>query len=231
MSNSFFPKISVVIVARNSERHLKDAIESVIAQTYLNYEIILVDGQSNDSTASIAKSYSQVRYIYQETLGLSNARNLGIEVAEGELIAFLDSDDRWALNKLSLQADALLNNPPIQYVTAYLQLVADTETSLRNGYQPDVLKTPKWGRTPGVLLARRELFKQVGYFSPELRIAGDLEWFARVQQQQIPTLTLPDVLLYKRIRDDSLSAQSEANRREVMEVLRRSIKISKNSTH
>jgi glycosyltransferase involved in cell wall biosynthesis len=224
MSNSNLPKVTVIIVARNSERYLKDAIESAIAQTYPNYDIILIDGQSTDATASIAKSYGQVRYVYQETLGLSQARNLGIELAQGDFIAFLDSDDRWTPNKLTLQAEVLRPNLQIQYVTAHLQLVADTETCLRNGYQSDVLATPKWGRTPGVLLARRELFTQVGAFNPELRIAGDLEWFGRVQQLEIPNLTLPDVLLYKRIRHDSLSAQSRANRLEVMKVLHRSIK-------
>ncbi|MBR8831082.1 MAG: hypothetical protein N5P05_003789 [Chroococcopsis gigantea SAG 12.99] len=223
VKNTELLKISCVIVARNSERYLRDAIDSIIAQTYANYEIILVDGQSTDSTASIAQSYPGVRYIYQNTLGLAQARNLGLQNARGEWIAFLDSDDRWTPNKLTLQANALQNYPSLQYVTAHLQLVSDAATSLRNGYRERDLEAPKWGRTPGVLLARRSLFEQVGYFATELRIAGDLEWFARVQESRIPTLTLPDVLLYKRVRPDSLSSRSGANRQEIMAVLRRSI--------
>ncbi|NEP20150.1 MAG: glycosyltransferase, partial [Leptolyngbya sp. SIO4C1] len=198
-------------------------INSILAQTHAPFEIIIVDGQSTDNTATIAQSYPQVRYIYQETLGLSQARNLGLQAAQGEFVAFLDSDDRWTPNKLALQVLALQNTPQLQYVTAHLQLMADSDTSLRQGYLPEVLQKPKWGRTPGVLLARRALFEQLGGFATDLRIAGDLEWFARAQQQQVPTQVLPEALLHKRIRGDSLSAQSQANRKEVMQVLRRSI--------
>lgn len=221
------PVVSVIVVARNSEKYLQDAIASILAQTYPHREIILVDGQSTDATATIAKSYSEINYIYQETLGLSNARNLGLKIAQGEFIAFLDSDDRWTSDKLKLQAETLINNAKIDYVTGYLQLIAETNTNLRKGYVNDVLQKPKWGRTPGVLMARRQLFTQVGNFDTKYKIAGDLEWFVRVQKMAIPTLTLPEVLLYKRIRDNSLSTQSEINRREVMQILHQSIKQEK----
>lgn len=218
-----FPLISAVVLAKNSEAYLKEALESIFHQTYPNYEVILVDGQSTDATAAIAKSYPQLRYVYQETLGLSQGRNLGIEVAKGDFIAFLDSDDRWTSDKLSLQAQALVQEPEVQYVTSWLQLFTTSSTPLRQGYKHTDLEAPRWGRTPGTLMVRRELFERIGAFDTTLAIAGDLDWFAKAQSQGIPTITLSQVLLYKRIREDSLSSKSSVNRREVMQVLKESI--------
>ncbi len=219
------PLVSVIVVARNSEKYLVEAIDSIIAQTYPNLEIILVDGQSSDNTATIAKSYPQIKYVYQDTLGLSNARNLGIENTKGEFLSFLDSDNRWSSDKVELQAQILINNPEIQYVSANLQLfTTQDDENLRQGYQENVLKEAKWARTPGILMARKELFNRVGMFATEYKIAGDLEWFVKVQKQNIPTFALPNVLLYKRIRDNSLSTRSQVNRQEVMRVLHKYMK-------
>ena len=91
------PLVTVVLAVRNGERYLASAIQSVLAQDYRPIELVVVDGQSSDATAAIAQSFVQVHYVRQMTQGISNAYNLGIEVASGDLIAFI-SHDEWRLS-------------------------------------------------------------------------------------------------------------------------------------
>ena len=112
------PLVSVIMAVRNGERFLRQAIESVLAQDYRPIEIILVDGQSTDRTADIARSYPDVRYVYQENLGIANAYNIGVRAAEGEFVAFLSHDDLWLPNKLSMQVNYLITHPEIGYTVA-----------------------------------------------------------------------------------------------------------------
>ena len=92
------PLISIIINCFNGERFLREAIDSVIAQTYSNWELIFWDNQSTDSTANIVRSYhdDRIRYFYApEHTSLGEARNLALEKANGVYIGFLDSDDKW----------------------------------------------------------------------------------------------------------------------------------------
>lgn len=110
MSN-FQPSISVIINCFNGERYLHEAINSVIAQTYTNWEILFWDNQSTDSTKEIVHSYSdkRIKYHYAERhTTLSEARNLAVEKTEGEYINFLDADDVWDKNKLEAQVGLLV---------------------------------------------------------------------------------------------------------------------------
>jgi glycosyltransferase involved in cell wall biosynthesis len=105
MENKDQPLVSVIMNCYNGEKYLCEAIDSVYAQSYKNWEIIFWDNLSTDSSAKIAKSYdSKLRYfVGQETIPLGAARNKALEKCDGEYIAFLDVDDLWLTEKLSLQ--------------------------------------------------------------------------------------------------------------------------------
>jgi glycosyltransferase involved in cell wall biosynthesis len=104
-------KVSVIIPTYNRSKYVTKAIDSVMAQTYKDYEIIVVDDGSTDNTREVLKPYmGRIHYIYQDNAGVSAARNKGIRAAKGEWIAFLDSDDRWHVEKLSMQIDFILKN-------------------------------------------------------------------------------------------------------------------------
>ncbi|PYX11479.1 MAG: hypothetical protein DMG84_23855 [Acidobacteria bacterium] len=99
--------VSVIIPCYNQAHFLHEAIESVLAQSYPNFEIIMVNDGSTDSTADVVRRYSPVRYVYQENAGLSSARNTGLKKSRGEYVVFLDADDRLLPEALQVGIDCL----------------------------------------------------------------------------------------------------------------------------
>jgi len=107
------PLVSVIMNCFNGEKYLREAIDSVLEQTYQNWEIIFWDNQSTDQSAATAQSYDnpRINYIYADTFtSLGEARNLAIKEAKGELIAFLDADDKWLPEKLTKQVPLFGNS-------------------------------------------------------------------------------------------------------------------------
>ncbi len=108
------PLVSVIIPVYNGERYLAEAIGSVLAQTYTPFELIIIDDGSSDNSSGIARSFKEVRYYHQSNQGVAAARNAGISFAHGGFIAFLDQDDIWMHDKLSVQMDYLLQHPEVR---------------------------------------------------------------------------------------------------------------------
>jgi glycosyltransferase involved in cell wall biosynthesis len=134
-------KYSVVIPAFNAGGFIKRTIDSVLAQTYSDYEVIVVDDGSTDNTAEIVKNYSDnVRYIYQDNAGDGPARNTGIRAAKYDWIAFLDHDDEWLAQKMQLQMELLDRNPDLKWCAAnFLK-----QCGKRSELAEDALKMEKW---------------------------------------------------------------------------------------
>ena len=133
MSENEF-KISVVIPVFNRERYIARAVDSVLAQKFAAYEILVVDDGSSDGTADVLRGYGdKIRYIYQENAGVSAARNMGVEEAEGDWIAFLDSDDEWMECHLANQIKILSEHPDLVWSTGnfYDCLVSENRKGLR----------------------------------------------------------------------------------------------------
>ncbi|MBD2539477.1 glycosyltransferase [Coleofasciculus sp. FACHB-SPT36] len=219
----YLPLVSVIIAVKNGEHRLADAIESVLSQTYKDYEIIVVDGKSTDNTEKFAKSYERVRYIWQAGQGLADAWNLGIEAAKGEFIAFLDHDDVWTPNKLSLQVDYLINNPTIQYAIAKFRFILEPECPIPLGFKKDLLDKDIVGPIPGTLIVRKSLLNSIGKFNTDLVIASDVDWFARAKDENIPMAVIPEVFLYKRVHTQNLSSNAEINNQELLQILKQSV--------
>jgi glycosyltransferase involved in cell wall biosynthesis len=222
------PLVSIVIPVKNGELFLAHALDSVVAQTYKNYEMIVVDGQSVDGTAEIAKSYEAVRYIYQSSHGLSHAYNIGVDTAKGELIAFLAHDDVWTPDKLSIQVEYLMNHPEIQYTIARVKFFLEPGFPLPPGFRKELLESDHVGRILETLVARKSLFDVIGRFDPGIAISMDVDLFARANDNNVPMEILPEVLLYRRVHDANTSLQVEINNRgyneEMLKLLRRSVR-------
>ena len=130
------PKVSVIIPTYNSAQYIAEAIESVLAQTYKDYEIIVVDDGSIDNTREVLKPFmDKIIYVYKENGGQASARNLGIKMSKGEYIAFLDSDDIWLPQKLELQVELLDSRPEVGLVYSDNYRFTDDEGIIGLGSQ------------------------------------------------------------------------------------------------
>ena len=213
--------ISVITVVRNGARFLGQALDSIFQQSHRPIQVIVVDGQSTDGSDRIAKAYAGIDYVRQQTLGLGAARNQGIDRAQGEFIAFLDHDDYWPAAKLATQLRYMLAHPALAYTTTQFRWFQDASAPpARVKSAAQLLASPQRGPTPGALLARREAFHANGLFDTTLTVACDSAWFVRARDRGLAAHPLPAVLLYKRLHDANLSAQTEVYRNEWLRVLR-----------
>jgi len=182
--------VSVIIPAYNRAGMICEAIDSVLAQTCPALEIIVVDDGSIDNTeVLLAENYKdKLRYIKQKNSGSASARNNGIRQANGEWIAFLDSDDKWLPEKLALQMDVIKSNPEAKLIFTGTE-TRDSSLHIKLGmfiptdkHRNDAfinILTECYIKTSSVIL-HRDVFQKIGFFNEELRGAQDWELFARI---------------------------------------------------
>lgn len=216
--------ISVIIPVYNGAAYIAPAIDSVLHQAYPFVEIIVVDDGSTDETAAIVAQYGdKVRYLYQPNCGSAVARNAGVALAKGALLAFLDHDDLWDPAKLRYQADYLAQHPPIGYVLTRMKPLIAPGIAW-----PTTLNQHYYAQNPvavflSALLVRRQVFAQVGPFDPSLRTAQDVDWFARAQDLGIQSGVVEQVLLYKRIHNNNISLNTAKGPQNLLQALKHSV--------
>jgi glycosyltransferase involved in cell wall biosynthesis len=228
------PFVSVIIPVKNGGRFLTSAIESVLAQDYRHYEMIIVDGKSTDNTRKIAQSFQQARYLLQMDEGFGNALNAGIDIARGELIAFISSDDIWVINKLGLQVDYFMQHPEVQYTITMAKFFLEDGDAIPPGFRKEWLSRNHVGFMPETLVVRKSLFNQIGKFRSDLKISADVDWFARAKDLDIPMAVLPDVLVYKRVHNANSTLDTSQVRvinHELLKSLKHSIDRQKNAVN
>ena len=213
--------VSVIIPVYNCERFLAEAIESALAQTYRPLEIIVVDDGSTDQSADIARSYEEVRYIYQSNQGLAVTRNRGLAIAQGEFISFLDSDDLWLPNKLAVQVEHLIEHPDFGLNICRIENFLDPGVSLPPGGGDVPLMKEQINL--GTMVVRRDVFSQVGDFDPGYSIADDFDWITRAKDLGVPITILPDVLMQRRIHETNMSHDTQARRENMLRLVKASI--------
>jgi glycosyltransferase involved in cell wall biosynthesis len=188
--------VSVVIPAFNAGRFIRRTIDSILAQTYKDYEIIVVDDGSTDDTAEVVKVYgAKVRYVYQENSGDGPARNAGIAVAKGDWISFLDHDDEWLPEKLQLQMELVSRHPELRWCgtnryqsdgtrRAAVGNAEAIQKSLGGGdYFESYFKAVTKGVCPiitSTMLVHKEVFEQIGVFDSCWLRSADLDMWWRI---------------------------------------------------
>lgn len=217
------PVVSIILPVRNGGQFLAEAIESVAAQSYRAFELIVVDGGSTDGSVEIARSYDIVRHVRQIGRGLPDAWNQGIAAARGTLLAFNSADDRWTPDKLACQVEWMGARPETAYTIAMFRFFLQHGCAIPRGFNPDLLGRSLVGRIPETLVVRREAFDVVGPFNTEYGGAQDVDWFLRALEAKLPMAVLPDVLLHKRIHDANLSSNAAVNTPALMQMLKHSI--------
>lgn len=208
------PAVTVIIPAYNQGHYLPIALESVVAQSYTSFEIVVVDDGSTDDTAAIAGQYGAlVRYIYQENRGLAGARNTGIRAARAPLVAFLDSDDAWEpdyLRRMTSLADAHPDADVFYCGVHYVD--ADGKDTPQEGDNQVTPSDEMYQRllrgnflVPSTILARKEALCAAGLFDPAFRRLQDWELWLRMLAAGRRFVGNPKRLVRYRLHQSSLS--------------------------
>ena len=185
------PLVTVVIPAYNAERYLRETIESVLRQSWRNFECLVIDDGSIDSTPDVVASFTddRVHYHRKENEGtVSAARNKGIELASGEFIAFLDSDDVWLPTKIERQMDLFRSRPELGVMYCAYG-ITDEALSVRTVIVPKhkpgtftriLLQEGNGVAAGSTMIARKEILEKYGGFRVELHVSADAELAERL---------------------------------------------------
>lgn len=231
--------VSVVIPAYNCEAYIREAVDSVLAQTFTDFELIVVNDASTDGTADILGTYERAgsaRVVtHERNCGLSAARNSGIRHARGTYVTFLDADDVWRPEKLAYQMSILEDDPGIA-------LLGNAEMNFWDGddftFPPlpakSDLRPLQWerllmgvcGLSPSNAIMRRDCFEKVGGFDEDLRAAEDRDQWLRIVRRFRGAVDSAVVNAY-RLRPESMStdpARMKENEKRVLEKAFKSVR-------
>lgn len=219
--------VSVVVPTYEDADRLSDALESVAAQTHGNVELIVVDSSDVRWIRDLAASVEGMEYLYQEPRGLSAARNAGIDAAQGEVVAFLDADDRWVPEKLEKQLAALEAGADVVYSDTYLVepegIRYQSALPVRDPERHHVAFLLEGGVPMPTVLARRNCFDGER-FDESLPAVEDRHMWARLFAEYRPA-RVPEPLAYYTVREESMSSDAEtmydAERRVVADLVDR----------
>ena len=217
------PSVSAVVPVRDGERFLGHALESVLGQTLLPDEVIVVDDGSTDGTEAIARRFP-ARVVPNAGRGVSAARNTGIVASRGDVIAFLDHDDVWEPGKLERQVACLREHPELSYASCRARVVIEPGA-----------ERPRWVREEYItgrgfrmaiasaVAVRRETFEEVGLFATDMTLGEDLDWALRVRDAGMKTVILEAALVRYRIHDENTTVMNPENAAMYLRVLRSSL--------
>ena len=210
------PIVSVVIPAFNSAEYLREAIQSVLAQTHTGLQVLVIDDGSTDGTADVAKGFGQsVSYVRQDNAGACAARNHGIRLAEGAYVAFLDADDIWVPDKIAKQVAFLENHPDFGAVHCDSsrmneagRLLTAEPTGKKQNHDGDVFMEFFEANLSVILtstvIVRHSCFDEIGVFDGGGEVVDDHDFFLRLAARY-PVGYIHEPLMQYRILAGSLS--------------------------
>lgn len=226
------PKVSVVIPCYNNGQYLRECLDSVLNQTFSDFEVLVVDDGSTDNCAEIAKSYGQrLKYLRRENKGPAAARNAGIEASQTEYIAFQDADDLWYPEKLELQIKYLEENSNFPWVYSDMstfndrQNLQDSWFSDRATYQGKVFEKLIFNNfIPTItVLVKKKALLEVGGFDQSLRSCEDKDLWLRLALKH-PLGKLDRILARRRFHSHNLCRDNQL-------LISSEIKVMENLSH
>ena len=230
--------ISVIMNCYNSEKYLHEAIDSVISQTYQNWEIIFWDNRSSDSSAEIFKSYNDERLHYllaPEHTELGKARNLAVSHANGEWLGFLDCDDTWLKSKLHNQVGIIEKDQNLGLVYGGAKIVINGKVSsdwakmitknknkkkafMPDGYVFDNLLFNNFIYLSSAMV-RRDVFYEVGKINDNYKQAEDLDLFLKISSKYRVGV-FKDIVVNYRVHENNLSSyQKDLDYKESIDII------------
>jgi glycosyltransferase involved in cell wall biosynthesis len=215
------PRISVIMPCYNAARYVGEALRSVCGQSPRPIEVIVIDDGSTDESAAIAEGFGPlVRCARQENRGISDARNRGLALARGNVIAFLDADDVWTADSLTRRAEVLDTDTEADCVAGLVEQFVSPEL-------PDEIRArlvcpegASAARAAGSLLIRRRVFDRIGVFDPSFRIGETIDWIARADAAGVAMRTVDAIVLRRRLHDQNTGVRNAHLRSEYLRVLK-----------
>ena len=224
-------RVSALVTTFDQARYLGEALECVLAQTEPPFEVVVVDDGSTDETPRVLESFgNHVRSHRQRNQGISAARNRALKMARGNAVAFLDGDDLWPNRSLEVRVKALEGDPSAggvagwveQFVSPALGSEEDQKVEGAQEVEPPG-GGPRFGRLAGSMLLRKGVFDAVGPFDTELEIGETVDWLARADAAGIRLLSVPEVVLRRRIHGENTVLKTENAGAGYLKVLRAAV--------
>jgi glycosyltransferase involved in cell wall biosynthesis len=215
------PKITVLMPVYNDERYIRDSINSVLIQTFTDFEFLIIDDGSIDSTADIIKSYcdNRIRYVRNEqNLGLTKSLNIGLDLADGEYIARHDSDDLMEKTRLEKQLDYLQNHPEIVMLGSYYKIVDENNNIIKSiewpiGKEENLFYILTGDNPVTTVMYRSNILKQIRYNEHFIQ-AQDIDLYLRTYAAGYLSDNLPDYLNLIRTHEKQISFTSKNRQKQ-----------------
>lgn len=216
-TNNLNPVVSIIIPTFNRDKFIGAAVESILEQTYQDFEIIIVDDGSTDRTAEVIRLFpaDKLIYIYQTNCGRSNARNYALSIARGRYIAFLDSDDLYLPGKLELQVNYMTEHPEVDMIYTSAYCMDENGNSINHHYDAKVsgriykdiaFFVPVTITLPTVMV-RRKVFDKVGGFDEKMERFEDTDMWRRISKHFFIGAIAESTCKLRTHRDNSLISQ------------------------
>lgn len=210
--------ISAVVPVHNGARYLRSAIDSILAQRIAGMEIVVVDDGSDDGSGGVAEALraggAPVVVVSQPRSGVAAARNHGVAVARGSVIAFCDADDLWTPNKLEVQLARLRARPELDAVFGLVEEFVDGGGDIGS---------PRPATVPGTMLINRPALERVGPFPTDIRFGDGMDWYMRAMDAGLRTEIIQEVVLRRRVHAHNMTRE-RADMSDYLLVLRRGLR-------
>lgn len=224
------PLISIVMPAYNAEKYIKAAVDSVLNQSFSDFELIVADDGSTDDTGAIIKGYNdpRIKYLYQKNAGASKARNLGIINSRGKYVAFLDADDVWMPFKLMKQVYKFAQNPELGLVYGWVRSIYPdgrlkyVSRPNKEGWVYKDLLLNNFQHNGSIQMVKKECFETVGLFDETLPHCQDYDLWVRIAKKyQFGVIN--DILVEYRVLPNSLSKQHKKLQKNHFAIIEREL--------
>lgn len=212
------PAFTVVMPAYNAAAYLSQTIESVLSQTFTDFELIIIDDGSTDDTSEIAHKYSKidnrVKVLFQSNQGVSATRNKGISLSQSKYIAFIDADDKWFAENLKFHFEHLQKNPHLGVSYAKVEFLhpdGNHTGKIARGrltkLQPQHFLYENPTMTVSNIVVRRQVFEEIGCFDCTMSYSEDMDFLFRVACSHWKIEGIDQALLGYRTTQGGLSSQ------------------------
>jgi glycosyltransferase involved in cell wall biosynthesis len=228
------PKVSVVIPTYNREKFVSEAIQSVLRQTYIDFEIIVVDDGSTDNTKTAVGDFKdpRIRYEYQEHRGVSAARNTGIRLSTADYVAFLDSDDLYLETTLEKSVNSLESHKQVGFSYGERYNIRENGEVMHSASKSPsrgsskvidsieqtrelISAYPKVTSAPTV---RRSCIEKIGGFNEDLWFAEDYHFYIRLAKRY-PSFFIGEPLMYRRCHRNQFSSTAEPGKEKAFPLI------------